>query len=411
MVGIELDPVTAHVAAALYPHAQIRNESFADTELPEGSFDAAIGNVPFGKIHLQRSPAQPGAARTRSTPTSSASPLPGPARRPDRADHLPPHPGRDRPGRRRGPPPAGPASGNSPRRSGCRQQRTAALPAPMSSPMSWRSAGSRTASSPRPASQPGYSGPRGRRRHADPGEPVFRRQSRHGAGRAGRRRCPGGRRPPGDRGRRHRRRRRPGAGAGRGRRLPRSPAPRPATPSPVTGRPPEGHQQARPDGTFARMTGRSFASPSDPPGRPRRAGGAAGTAGPAERGDSTAGCRRYHRGRRAGRWPARPDLTPATTPTSPPTGRSTGTTCKSRSAAPPKGGHCASSSWPRARPGLPAASWRSATLRCGTGWSRPGTPPSPRRGSCGRADPRGPRRTAAAARLRAGHAPRTAPSP
>ena len=52
MAGIELDPVTAHVAAALYPHAQIRNESFADTQLPEGSFDAAIGNVPFGKIHL-----------------------------------------------------------------------------------------------------------------------------------------------------------------------------------------------------------------------------------------------------------------------------------------------------------------------------------------------------------------------
>ena len=31
MVGVELDPVTAHVAAALYPHAQIRYESFADT--------------------------------------------------------------------------------------------------------------------------------------------------------------------------------------------------------------------------------------------------------------------------------------------------------------------------------------------------------------------------------------------
>ena len=55
MAGIELDPVTAHVAAALYPHAQIRNESFADTQLPEGSFDAAVGNVPFGKIHLNDS--------------------------------------------------------------------------------------------------------------------------------------------------------------------------------------------------------------------------------------------------------------------------------------------------------------------------------------------------------------------
>ena len=53
MVGIELDPVTAHVAAALYPHAQIRNEDFADTTLREGSFDAAVGNVPFGNIHMK----------------------------------------------------------------------------------------------------------------------------------------------------------------------------------------------------------------------------------------------------------------------------------------------------------------------------------------------------------------------
>ena len=60
MAGVELDPVTAHVAAALYPHAQIRNESFADTQLPEGSFDAAIGNVPFGKIHLNDSRHNPG---------------------------------------------------------------------------------------------------------------------------------------------------------------------------------------------------------------------------------------------------------------------------------------------------------------------------------------------------------------
>ena len=41
MVGIELDPVTAHVAAALYPHAQIRNERLRGHPLPEGSFDAA----------------------------------------------------------------------------------------------------------------------------------------------------------------------------------------------------------------------------------------------------------------------------------------------------------------------------------------------------------------------------------
>ena len=52
MTGVELDPITAAISAALYPHATIRAESFADTRLPEGSFDAAIGNVPFGNVTL-----------------------------------------------------------------------------------------------------------------------------------------------------------------------------------------------------------------------------------------------------------------------------------------------------------------------------------------------------------------------
>lgn len=52
MTGVELDPTTASISAALYPHATIRAESFADTRLPEGSFDAAIGNVPFGNVIL-----------------------------------------------------------------------------------------------------------------------------------------------------------------------------------------------------------------------------------------------------------------------------------------------------------------------------------------------------------------------
>jgi hypothetical protein len=46
MTGVEVDPVTAGVSAALYPHATIRAESFADTRLPGASFDATIGNVP-----------------------------------------------------------------------------------------------------------------------------------------------------------------------------------------------------------------------------------------------------------------------------------------------------------------------------------------------------------------------------
>ncbi len=52
LVGIELDPTTAAIAQALYPHADVRAESFADSRLPEGGFDLTIGNVPFGKIAL-----------------------------------------------------------------------------------------------------------------------------------------------------------------------------------------------------------------------------------------------------------------------------------------------------------------------------------------------------------------------
>ncbi len=52
LVGVELEPVTAAIAQALYPHARIRAESFADTRLPEAAFDLAIGNVPFGDFSL-----------------------------------------------------------------------------------------------------------------------------------------------------------------------------------------------------------------------------------------------------------------------------------------------------------------------------------------------------------------------
>jgi hypothetical protein len=52
VTGIELDPVTAGIAAALYPQATIRAESFADTRDPDGVYDLSIGNVPFGDIVL-----------------------------------------------------------------------------------------------------------------------------------------------------------------------------------------------------------------------------------------------------------------------------------------------------------------------------------------------------------------------
>ncbi|WP_328384361.1 AAA family ATPase (plasmid) [Micromonospora zamorensis] len=59
-VGIELDPITAWFAQALYPQAQIRPESFADTRVAEGGFDAVIGNVPFGQHKLHDPAHNPG---------------------------------------------------------------------------------------------------------------------------------------------------------------------------------------------------------------------------------------------------------------------------------------------------------------------------------------------------------------
>jgi hypothetical protein len=52
VVGVELDPVTAAIVRALYPAADIRAESFADTRLPAGSVDLTIGNVLFGQTVL-----------------------------------------------------------------------------------------------------------------------------------------------------------------------------------------------------------------------------------------------------------------------------------------------------------------------------------------------------------------------
>ena len=54
MVGVELDPVTAEIAAHLNPGAHIRNEGFERTRFnsDEPSFTATMGNVPFGAFTL-----------------------------------------------------------------------------------------------------------------------------------------------------------------------------------------------------------------------------------------------------------------------------------------------------------------------------------------------------------------------
>ncbi|MGW0562934.1 helicase-related protein [Streptomyces sp. NPDC003016] len=52
MMGVELDPITARISKALYPHADVRHESFGDTRAPNGTFDLTIGNVPFGRYKV-----------------------------------------------------------------------------------------------------------------------------------------------------------------------------------------------------------------------------------------------------------------------------------------------------------------------------------------------------------------------
>jgi SAM-dependent methyltransferase len=60
VTGVELDPTSAAIAAALYPHADVRAESFAETHLPEGGFDLTIGNVPFADVRLTDRAHNPG---------------------------------------------------------------------------------------------------------------------------------------------------------------------------------------------------------------------------------------------------------------------------------------------------------------------------------------------------------------
>lgn len=64
MIGVELDPLTAAIAAARRPGAVIRAESFAETRLPEASLTAVIGNVPFGAVALYDPVHNPGKAHT-----------------------------------------------------------------------------------------------------------------------------------------------------------------------------------------------------------------------------------------------------------------------------------------------------------------------------------------------------------
>ena len=48
VTGVEIDPLTAQIAKALYPDADIRNQAFEQSKLPNEFFDLAISNIPFG---------------------------------------------------------------------------------------------------------------------------------------------------------------------------------------------------------------------------------------------------------------------------------------------------------------------------------------------------------------------------
>ncbi len=52
ITGIEIDPLTAHIAKALYPDADIRAQPFEQTKLAGEFYDVAISNVPFGDYHV-----------------------------------------------------------------------------------------------------------------------------------------------------------------------------------------------------------------------------------------------------------------------------------------------------------------------------------------------------------------------
>ncbi len=51
-VGVEQDLLSGRIARALHPGHDLRVENFRDTRLPEGSVDAAVGNVPFADVTM-----------------------------------------------------------------------------------------------------------------------------------------------------------------------------------------------------------------------------------------------------------------------------------------------------------------------------------------------------------------------
>ena len=52
LTGVELDPTTGEIARLLYPNANIQIKGFQDLKIPDGFFDLATSNVPFGDYRV-----------------------------------------------------------------------------------------------------------------------------------------------------------------------------------------------------------------------------------------------------------------------------------------------------------------------------------------------------------------------
>ena len=52
LYGVELDSISGRIARQLYPKANIEVGGFEKTKFPDGFFDLAVGNVPFGNYKL-----------------------------------------------------------------------------------------------------------------------------------------------------------------------------------------------------------------------------------------------------------------------------------------------------------------------------------------------------------------------
>ena len=56
LYGVELDSISGRIARQLYPNAHIEINGFEKTQYPDGAFDLAIGNVPFGNYRVNDRP-------------------------------------------------------------------------------------------------------------------------------------------------------------------------------------------------------------------------------------------------------------------------------------------------------------------------------------------------------------------